>query len=85
MILCKQNHLLVETFGNDVLVFDTIRNVPHILNDIAYCILNYMDGKTSEEEIAQKVCDAYAVDYQKALSDIKALQEGFMAKGLVHG
>ena len=85
MILRKPNHLLVERFGNEVLVLDMVRNVPHILNDLAYWILNCMDGKTSEEEIAQEVCNAYAVDYQKALSDIKALEERFIEKGLAHG
>jgi methyltransferase-like protein len=83
-MLRKPKHLLVETFGNDVLVFDTIRNVPHIINDLAHYILNRMDGKTSEEEIAQDVCNAYAVDYQKALSDIRALEEILRGKGLVH-
>jgi hypothetical protein len=75
----------VETFGNDVLVFDTRRNVPHILNELAHWILNHMDGKTREEEIVQELCDTYAVDYQKALSDIRALTERFMEKGLVYG
>jgi Coenzyme PQQ synthesis protein D (PqqD) len=50
--------LLVETVGDEVLVYDTERHRAHALNDSAAKIWKRCDGKTSAAEIAGGLSEA---------------------------
>lgn len=83
MIFKKQKCLLMERLDDRFIVFDINKNLPYVLNDAAAYILSNTDGKMSTEEIAERVCRRYDVEFQKTLDDIKNIYEDFNKKNIV--
>jgi methyltransferase-like protein len=83
MIFCIQEGLLIESFDDQMLVFQVDNNLPYILNGVAAFILRNTDGKKNKEEIAEKICMKFDVVFHQALEDIEQIYEEFKQKNLI--
>lgn len=57
--LARTDHLLVETIGEDVVVYDQISHSAHSLNQSAALVWRHCDGRTSIEEMATTISKAF--------------------------
>lgn len=83
MIYCRHENVLMDSFDNQVLLFDLRNNLPYILNDVASYVFMHTDGTSGPEVIAEKVCEKYDVEFNRALLDIELLYEELVQKGLI--
>lgn len=79
----KKRGLLVEKLGSDTVLFDPDTNLPYTLNPVASFIYNMMDGKSNSVEIAQRVCEEYDVEFDRALDDLLLLFQDLAQKGII--
>jgi len=77
--------LLVEQFDDQVLLFDPCNNLPYVLNHVAAFILMNTDGEKNQEEIAERLCQRFDVDFHQALADIRGVYKDLIRKGLITG
>lgn len=84
MIFRRRKNILIERFDEQTLVFDLEKNLPYVLNGVASYVLAHTDGLRSQEEIAEKVCLEFDVEFPEALDDIRGLYEEFARRNLVH-
>lgn len=83
MLFQKVENILVEKFGDHILLFDLDTNLPFILNPVATYIFTKTDGKRDCREIAKKVSQKFDVEFEQALSDVESLNQTFLQKKIV--
>jgi hypothetical protein len=55
--LARKTDLTIETLPSETVVYDTSSHRVHCLNDMARSIWSHCDGKSDEEQIAQRLSD----------------------------
>lgn len=83
MIFRRSESILFERLADQTLVFDPEKNLPYVLNEVAAYILMNTDGKTGQETVAEKVCEAFDVGFGQALEDTKNLYEELSLRNIV--
>lgn len=79
----KRKGILCEKMGRDLVLFDLHTNLPYALNPAAALIFEMMDGERHSREIAQKICQEYDVDLDRAMEDLDALSQDLVQKGII--
>ena len=83
MLFRKVENILVEKFGDQILLFDLDTNLPFILNPVASYIFSKTDGKQDCREIAKKVSQKFDVEFEQALLDVESLTRIYLKKKIV--
>lgn len=73
----------IEEVDGEVLVLDDENGYIHQLNDTASFVWRQIDGKSSCEEIAERLADAFEVDVADAAKDVAVLIEKFHEMNLL--
>jgi hypothetical protein len=76
----RAQSLEVQEAGEDVLVHDPQRQKIHVLNASAAKVLQACDGRTSLQEIAERIAPQYAA---RAYADVVRIVEEFRRLGLL--
>ncbi|MFH1490043.1 MAG: PqqD family protein [Pseudomonadota bacterium] len=79
----RHEEVLLESFGEELLVFDLRNHLPYTLNGTASFILRNTDGRQNPESIAEKVCHKFEVEYEEALQGVHALYGALQTKGII--
>ncbi|MBW2029120.1 MAG: PqqD family protein [Deltaproteobacteria bacterium] len=79
----KREGILSEKMGKDLVLFDLDTNLPYALNPAAALIFEMMDGERDSREIAQKICQKYDVDLDRAMEDLDTLSQDLVQKGII--
>jgi cytochrome oxidase Cu insertion factor (SCO1/SenC/PrrC family) len=83
MIFRRVENILLERLDEQTLVFDPEKNLPYVLNEVAAYVLMNTDGKTDQETVAGRVCEAFEVGFDQALEDTKNLYAELSRKRIV--
>ena len=83
MIFQKQNGILSARLDDKLLIFNTEKNVPYSLNDVAAFVFINTEGELSTEQLAQMICNEYNIEIDQALNDIRELYNEFVKKDIV--
>ena len=83
MIFRVRGNVLIESFHKRIVVFDTHKNLPYIMNEVASFVFLNTDGKKTIEDVAERLCDEYDVNFDQALGDVRNIYEDFSFKQLV--
>ncbi len=68
---------------DELVVYDADSGRSYVLNPTAACIWELCDGLHSLPAIAQQLCVAFAIPYERALDDVRELIDDFHAAGLL--
>lgn len=83
MIFQKQKGILSARLDDKLLIFNTEKNVPYSLNDVAAFVFINTEGELSTEQLAQMICNEYNIEIDQALNDIRELYNEFVKKDIV--
>ena len=83
MLFQQVENILVEKFGDQILLFDLDTNLPFILNPLAAYIFLKTNGRRDCREIAKKVSQEFDVGFEQALSDVESINQTFLQKKIV--
>jgi hypothetical protein len=73
-------HRIIE---GEAFIVDTPTGLLHHLNPTGAAIWGWIDGRRSEEEISEMLCQSYEVDKATALADIRELLKELMEKNII--
>lgn len=79
----KRKEILYERLGHEILALDTRRNMPYVFNPVAAFIFSLINQNLSPEEIANRLCTDYEVNFREALDDVHIIVNDFLEKGIL--
>jgi hypothetical protein len=79
----KPKEIFYEQLGREILAFDANKNMPYILNSTAALIFFLINKKLEPEEIANRICRDYEVDFQEALRDVNSIINDLVNKEIL--
>lgn len=75
--------MLFRHVDEDWVVFDPAANELHVLNLPAAIIWSHCTGELSAEAIADRLRDAYEIEGERALEDVRSTLARFLEMGLL--
>jgi hypothetical protein len=63
----RQRHLLIDSIGNEVLIYDLDRHNAHCLNHTADLVWRHCDGKSTASEIARRITNELGTPFKEEM------------------
>ena len=79
----RRPDVVEETLDNETVLFDPVNAQIHRLNETATIVWNLCDGDTTTRQIAEKMTQAYDVEYGNALDYVEQLVAWLAQSSLV--
>ena len=79
----RQQAALSATIGNEIVVFDTVTNRYHGMNEVATAIWEMLAEPISARAIVQRLLDVYAVDREACARSVQDFLRDLERDGLV--
>ncbi len=80
-----RDDVLFRQVDDEWVVFDPAANELHVLNLPAAIIWRHCTGQLSPEEIAERLTEAYSIEAERALDDVRTTLSRFEEAGLLAG
>ena len=84
-MLSKTQNVAFRTIQGQAYIVNTKTSMLHELDEVGTCIWENLNGKKTVDELARRVSDEYAVDFQTAKSDLIEYAVSLKELGVVCG
>lgn len=79
----RRGDVTVQELDGEALIYDPVTADTHRLNETAYLIWRWCDGKSGPAELGGRLAEVYEVEPDEALAHARRMVEELIARGLV--
>lgn len=83
IVACRRGDLTREELDRDTILADPVTGQLHRLNETAMYVWNLCDGRTTARQIADRMMEAFEVDFEDAMDYVDQLVARFAESNLL--